>query len=182
MWSLHPGESYVPSDLLCLKKEKCRHGPDCFGTQVMAGFLLRILVLGEIGSKFWSAGLSELCFINGWKRLSPWLLRPLREAGNRCQTTYQSLVPGTLWVVSVACFQLSEDPSTRSPIPSSVLWILVLVAFTDLHQVHRMFHFSLQVVWATSYKVGCAVHFCHRIHNLHGFNNVAHFVCDYGPA
>ncbi|XP_015712309.1 glioma pathogenesis-related protein 1-like [Coturnix japonica] len=39
-----------------------------------------------------------------------------------------------------------------------------------------------QVVWATSYKVGCAVHFCHRIYNLQGFNNVAHFVCDYGPA
>uniref|UniRef100_A0A669PNB4 SCP domain-containing protein n=1 Tax=Phasianus colchicus TaxID=9054 RepID=A0A669PNB4_PHACC len=39
-----------------------------------------------------------------------------------------------------------------------------------------------QVVWATSYKVGCAVHFCPRIHNLQGFNNVAHFVCDYGPA
>ncbi|XP_067416021.1 glioma pathogenesis-related protein 1-like [Emydura macquarii macquarii] len=38
-----------------------------------------------------------------------------------------------------------------------------------------------QVVWATSYKVGCAVHFCPTVTGFHGAN-VAHFICNYGPA
>ncbi|XP_050995656.1 glioma pathogenesis-related protein 1 [Acomys russatus] len=37
-----------------------------------------------------------------------------------------------------------------------------------------------QVVWADSYKIGCAVQFCPRVS---GFNypDAAHFVCNYGP-
>ncbi|XP_072212472.1 glioma pathogenesis-related protein 1-like [Excalfactoria chinensis] len=53
--------------------------------------------------------------------------------------------------------------------------------FNTRHCTDKCGHYT-QVVWATSYKVGCAVHFCHTIHNLQGFNKVAHFVCDYGPA
>ncbi|XP_032912738.1 glioma pathogenesis-related protein 1-like [Catharus ustulatus] len=37
-----------------------------------------------------------------------------------------------------------------------------------------------QVVWATSYKVGCAVHFCPKMGYL-SIRNAAHFVCNYGP-
>ncbi|NWY56573.1 GLIP1 protein, partial [Chionis minor] len=39
-----------------------------------------------------------------------------------------------------------------------------------------------QVVWAESYKVGCAVHFCDTIENFPGLVRAAHFVCNYGPA
>ncbi|NXT47170.1 GLIP1 protein, partial [Pluvianellus socialis] len=39
-----------------------------------------------------------------------------------------------------------------------------------------------QVVWAESYKVGCAVHFCDTIENFPGLFRAAHFVCNYGPA
>ncbi|NXF06858.1 GLIP1 protein, partial [Smithornis capensis] len=38
-----------------------------------------------------------------------------------------------------------------------------------------------QVVWATSYKVGCAVHFCPRV-TYSSITNAAHFLCNYGPA
>ncbi|XP_031445555.1 glioma pathogenesis-related protein 1-like [Phasianus colchicus] len=38
-----------------------------------------------------------------------------------------------------------------------------------------------QVVWAQSYKVGCAVHFCPTVLYFSG-TNAAHFVCNYGPA
>ncbi|KAM6216430.1 glioma pathogenesis-related protein 1-like [Rhynchocyon petersi] len=38
-----------------------------------------------------------------------------------------------------------------------------------------------QVVWAHSYKVGCAVQFCGTVSGL-TFPNVAHFICNYGPA
>ncbi|XP_005519593.1 PREDICTED: glioma pathogenesis-related protein 1-like [Pseudopodoces humilis] len=37
-----------------------------------------------------------------------------------------------------------------------------------------------QVVWATSYKVGCAVHFCPKV-TYTSITNAAHFVCNYGP-
>ncbi|NWR50468.1 GLIP1 protein, partial [Regulus satrapa] len=37
-----------------------------------------------------------------------------------------------------------------------------------------------QVVWATSYKVGCAVHYCPKV-TYTSINNAAHFVCNYGP-
>ncbi|XP_049648033.1 glioma pathogenesis-related protein 1-like isoform X2 [Accipiter gentilis] len=42
------------------------------------------------------------------------------------------------------------------------------------------FHGS-QIVWATSYKVGCAVHFCPRV-AYSSITNAAHFICNYGPA
>ncbi|XP_060100396.1 glioma pathogenesis-related protein 1-like [Heteronotia binoei] len=38
-----------------------------------------------------------------------------------------------------------------------------------------------QVVWATSYKVGCAVQFCQRVSGFESLSNGAHFVCNYGP-
>ncbi|NWI13200.1 GLIP1 protein, partial [Crypturellus soui] len=38
-----------------------------------------------------------------------------------------------------------------------------------------------QIVWATSYKVGCAVHFCPSVTGFSG-TNAAHFICNYGPA
>ncbi|NWR20420.1 GLIP1 protein, partial [Emberiza fucata] len=47
---------------------------------------------------------------------------------------------------------------------------------------HFVLPFVLQVVWAESYKVGCAVHFCSTVENLPGLFKAAHFVCDYGPA
>ncbi|XP_077770029.1 glioma pathogenesis-related protein 1 isoform X3 [Canis aureus] len=37
-----------------------------------------------------------------------------------------------------------------------------------------------QVVWADSYKVGCAVQYCPTVAGLQ-FSNAAHFICNYGP-
>ncbi|KAG8137901.1 hypothetical protein E2320_003845 [Naja naja] len=36
------------------------------------------------------------------------------------------------------------------------------------------------MVWAKTYKVGCAVHFCPIVQGFGG-SNAAHFICDYGP-
>ncbi|XP_037000606.2 glioma pathogenesis-related protein 1 isoform X2 [Artibeus jamaicensis] len=38
-----------------------------------------------------------------------------------------------------------------------------------------------QVVWADSYKVGCAVQYCPKVSGFEGFSSVAHFICNYGP-
>ncbi|XP_006871681.1 PREDICTED: glioma pathogenesis-related protein 1 [Chrysochloris asiatica] len=46
---------------------------------------------------------------------------------------------------------------------------------------HVCGHYT-QVVWADSYKVGCAVQFCPKVSGLEKFSNVAHFICNYGPA
>ncbi|KAG8513962.1 Glioma pathogenesis-related protein 1, partial [Galemys pyrenaicus] len=39
-----------------------------------------------------------------------------------------------------------------------------------------------QVVWADSYKVGCAVQFCPKVAGFMSLSNGAHFVCNYGPS
>ncbi|NWT05101.1 GLIP1 protein, partial [Mionectes macconnelli] len=39
-----------------------------------------------------------------------------------------------------------------------------------------------QVVWAESYKVGCAVHFCKTVEHFSQVSEAAHFICNYGPA
>ncbi|XP_062838709.1 glioma pathogenesis-related protein 1 isoform X1 [Anolis carolinensis] len=44
---------------------------------------------------------------------------------------------------------------------------------------HVCGHYT-QVVWASSYKVGCAVAFCHKV--FKGGENMGMLVCDYGPA
>nr|XP_012606469.1 glioma pathogenesis-related protein 1 isoform X2 [Microcebus murinus] len=38
-----------------------------------------------------------------------------------------------------------------------------------------------QIVWANSYKVGCAVQFCPGVSGI-SLSNAAHFICNYGPA
>ncbi|NWI88949.1 GLIP1 protein, partial [Pitta sordida] len=45
----------------------------------------------------------------------------------------------------------------------------------------RCGHYT-QVVWAESYKVGCAVHFCSTVEKFSKVSKAAHFVCNYGPA
>ncbi|XP_066489581.1 glioma pathogenesis-related protein 1-like [Tiliqua scincoides] len=47
-------------------------------------------------------------------------------------------------------------------------------------QCHKVCGHYTQMVWATSYKVGCAVHFCPRVTNFRS-PNAAHFICNYGP-
>ncbi|XP_057597243.1 glioma pathogenesis-related protein 1 isoform X1 [Hippopotamus amphibius kiboko] len=39
-----------------------------------------------------------------------------------------------------------------------------------------------QVVWADSYKVGCAVQFCPRVSGFESLGSGAHFICNYAPA
>ncbi|KAM9229881.1 glioma pathogenesis-related protein 1 [Dugong dugon] len=39
-----------------------------------------------------------------------------------------------------------------------------------------------QVVWANSYKVGCAVQFCPKVSGFETLSAGAHFICNYGPA
>ncbi|XP_061495696.1 glioma pathogenesis-related protein 1 [Rhineura floridana] len=67
----------------------------------------------------------------------------------------------------------------------------VTVALTDWYNEVQYYNYATQncnyvcghytqMVWATSYKVGCAVHFCPKVK---GFNipNAALFICNYGP-
>ncbi|XP_039560168.1 glioma pathogenesis-related protein 1-like [Passer montanus] len=50
----------------------------------------------------------------------------------------------------------------------------------DTNRCSRVCGHYTQVVWATSYKVGCAVHFCPTVQYI-SIRNAAHFVCNYGP-
>ncbi|KAJ7329841.1 hypothetical protein JRQ81_016015 [Phrynocephalus forsythii] len=46
---------------------------------------------------------------------------------------------------------------------------------------HKICAHYTQLVWATTYKVGCAAHFCATLRNYTEPDAVL-FVCDYGPA
>ncbi|XP_013914971.1 PREDICTED: glioma pathogenesis-related protein 1 [Thamnophis sirtalis] len=48
------------------------------------------------------------------------------------------------------------------------------------HHCSRVCGHYTQMVWAETYKVGCAVHFCPIVQGFGG-SNAAHFICDYGP-
>ncbi|XP_074868762.1 glioma pathogenesis-related protein 1-like isoform X2 [Carettochelys insculpta] len=50
------------------------------------------------------------------------------------------------------------------------------------HSCTRICGHYTQVVWAESYKVGCAVQFCPRVTGTNGITKAAHFICNYGPA
>ncbi|XP_040837384.1 glioma pathogenesis-related protein 1 [Ochotona curzoniae] len=45
---------------------------------------------------------------------------------------------------------------------------------------HMCGHYT-QVVWADTYKVGCAVQFCPKVAKYEALSNGAHFICNYGP-
>ncbi|NXT04339.1 GLIP1 protein, partial [Prunella fulvescens] len=50
----------------------------------------------------------------------------------------------------------------------------------DTNTCSRVCGHYTQVVWASSYKVGCAVHYCPTVKYI-TIRNAAHFVCNYGP-
>ncbi|XP_057878896.1 glioma pathogenesis-related protein 1 [Melospiza melodia melodia] len=50
----------------------------------------------------------------------------------------------------------------------------------DTNACSRVCGHYTQVVWATSYKVGCAVQYCPTVQYI-SIRNAAHFICNYGP-
>ncbi|NWW12493.1 GLIP1 protein, partial [Oreocharis arfaki] len=50
----------------------------------------------------------------------------------------------------------------------------------DTNRCSKVCGHYTQVVWATSYKVGCAVHFCPKVAYI-SIRNAALFICNYGP-
>uniref|UniRef100_A0A8D0GKA4 SCP domain-containing protein n=1 Tax=Sphenodon punctatus TaxID=8508 RepID=A0A8D0GKA4_SPHPU len=52
----------------------------------------------------------------------------------------------------------------------------------ETHACTKVCGHYTQVVWATSYKVGCAVQFCRKVSGFDSLSNGAHFICNYGPA
>ncbi|XP_027952089.1 uncharacterized protein LOC114202894 [Eumetopias jubatus] len=62
-------------------------------------------------------------------------------------------------------WRLTTEPPRRPYCLSLLLQILIF----------------FQVVWADSYKVGCAVQYCSTVYGINSLTNVAHFICNYGP-
>ncbi|CAM5084862.1 unnamed protein product [Eretmochelys imbricata] len=79
-----------------------------------------------------------------------------------------------IWTGSLSLFSVSAAIST---------WYNEVTAYTfETRHCTRICGHYTQVVWATSYKVGCAVQFCPSVTGFKGLTNGAHFVCNYGPA
>ncbi|XP_042326502.1 glioma pathogenesis-related protein 1 [Sceloporus undulatus] len=72
------------------------------------------------------------------------------------------------------------------------LWLFnVTVALTNWYREVQHYDYNTQscsyvcghytqMVWATSYKIGCAVHFCPAV-KYFNYPNAALFICNYGP-
>ncbi|XP_062469765.1 glioma pathogenesis-related protein 1-like isoform X2 [Pezoporus occidentalis] len=74
-----------------------------------------------------------------------------------------------------------KEPGQAHPKFSPVgenLWTGSLSIFTVQGAITSWYN---EIVWATSYKVGCAVHFCPRV-AYSSITSAAHFICNYGPA
>ncbi|XP_040089805.1 glioma pathogenesis-related protein 1 isoform X3 [Oryx dammah] len=89
----------------------------------------------------------------------------------------------TAWMLSVV--SSSSSPANTLPDIKNEDFI------KDCVRMHNKFRSSVtpaasdmlyMVVWANSYKVGCAVQFCPRVSGFEALINGAHFICNYGPA
>ncbi|NWV59772.1 GLIP1 protein, partial [Malurus elegans] len=77
-----------------------------------------------------------------------------------------------LWTGSIAAF------TVKGAITS---WYNEVQFYTyNTNECSKVCGHYTQVVWATSYKVGCAVHFCPKVAYT-SIPNAAHFICNYGP-
>uniref|UniRef100_A0A493T1K7 SCP domain-containing protein n=1 Tax=Anas platyrhynchos platyrhynchos TaxID=8840 RepID=A0A493T1K7_ANAPP len=91
----------------------------------------------------------------------------------QCHPTFE-FVGENIWIGSYQIFDVQTAVST---------WYKNNIFYNfSLHTCIKNCDRYIQVVWATSYKVGCAVHFCHTVENFQGLDRAAHFVCNYGPA
>lgn len=76
--------------------------------------------------------------------------------------------------------QLGEIPVGGSPSSSRYIHLLCMsVCFIVFFNGNGA---CVQVVWATSYKVGCAVHLCPDGIKQTTFSQGVNFVCNYAPA
>ncbi|NXK98721.1 GLIP1 protein, partial [Formicarius rufipectus] len=94
----------------------------------------------------------------------------LREKG-RVHPKFTS-VGENLWTGSLSAF------TVKGAITS---WHSEVEFYTyDTHKCRKVCGHYTQIVWAKSYKVGCAVHFCPRV-KYSSLTNAAHFICNYAP-
>ncbi|NXE05620.1 GLIP1 protein, partial [Lophotis ruficrista] len=78
-----------------------------------------------------------------------------------------------LWTGSVSLFTVQGAVS---------LWHKEVNNYNyDTNGCRRTCGHYTQIVWAASYKIGCAVHFCPKV-ACSPITNAAHFICNYGPS
>ncbi|NWR90778.1 GLIP1 protein, partial [Furnarius figulus] len=95
----------------------------------------------------------------------------LREPG-KTHPRFTS-VGENLWTGSLSAFSVKR---------AIAAWYSEVNVYTyETHRCTKVCGHYTQVVWATSYKVGCAVHFCPRV-AYSSMTNAGHFICNYGPA
>ncbi|XP_045868935.1 glioma pathogenesis-related protein 1 [Meles meles] len=91
---------------------------------------------------------------------------------NRLHPNFSS-VGENIWTGSVSLF------SASSAITS---WHSEVQDYDfETHRCTKVCGHYTQVVWADSYKVGCAVQHCHTVDGFRHLTNLAHFICNYGP-
>nr|XP_056702490.1 glioma pathogenesis-related protein 1-like [Euleptes europaea] len=111
------------------------------------------------------------------------LARTARAWGNRCtfqHSPYRKSHPDpSFWLLGENLWMSSAARRHFDPTDAIAAWNSEVSSYTyESHSCTRVCGHYTQVVWDSSYKVGCAIVFCRRMDQS---KNAEIFVCNYGP-
>ncbi|XP_070803434.1 glioma pathogenesis-related protein 1-like [Pituophis catenifer annectens] len=117
----------------------------------------------------WDHDLAKTAF--GWANMCQFNHNPDLKSPGKAHPNFtivgENIWTGTIWVFNVTSALTSWYNEVKD------------YNYATRSCKHVCGHYT-QMVWAETYKVGCAVHFCPIVQGFHG-SNAAHFICDYGP-
>ncbi|NXF06857.1 GLIP1 protein, partial [Smithornis capensis] len=119
----------------------------------------------------WDSALAKTA--KAWAKKCKFKHNPNLEKPGKMHPTFQ-VVGENIWTGTATIFSVDTALSSWFNEVSSY-------DFSTNRCTDMCGHYT-QVVWAESYKVGCAVHFCNTVEYFSQVSRAAHFVCNYGPA
>ncbi|XP_054843737.1 glioma pathogenesis-related protein 1-like [Eublepharis macularius] len=111
------------------------------------------------------------------------LARTARAWANRCvfkHNPYRKSHPDpSFWLIGENLWMSSAVRRHFDPTGAIAAWNSEVTNYMyDYHKCTGVCGHYTQVVWDASYKLGCAIVFCRKMHQS---NNIEYFVCNYGP-
>ncbi|XP_075407382.1 glioma pathogenesis-related protein 1 [Tenrec ecaudatus] len=118
----------------------------------------------------WDPGLAQIA--EAWSSTCQFKHNDRLKLPRRLHANFMSLGEN-IWTGSLSAFSVSSAITS---------WYNEVKDYNfNTRACRRVCGHYTQVVWANTYKVGCAVQFCPRVSGFATLSNGAHFICNYGP-